>query len=60
MSDFGDFFGAIGDMIGGAIEAREGVNAFMGREGGEGYASQTETYDRVLTGGKRELNINDV
>ena len=60
MSDFGDFFGAIGDMIGGAIETREGVNAFFGRREGEGYVSQTETYDRTLTGAKRELNINDV
>ena len=57
MSDFGDLFGAIGDMIGGAIEGRE----LLGRGGeGEGYVSQTETYDRVLTGEKRLLNVNDV
>ena len=60
MSGFGDLFGAIGDLIGGAIEAREGLEAFRGGGEGPAYASQTETYDRVLTGNKRVLNVNDV
>ena len=58
MDSFGDLFGAIGEAIGGAVEARE---AFGGRERErDGYISQTETYDRTLAGAKRELNVNDV
>ena len=56
MDGWGDLFGAIGDAIGGAVESRE----MFGRREREGYASQTETYDRVLTGDKKEVNVNDV
>jgi hypothetical protein len=60
-----------GDLIGRLIEvvtdaATEGAEAGVfpwgspGREGGaQGEPSATATYDRVLTGARRDLNIND-
>ncbi len=55
MEGFGELFKTIGEAISGAIEERE----MFGGESGYGEHSQTETYDRVLTGDKRELNVND-
>ncbi len=60
MSGFGDLFGALGDLIGGAMEIGAG-EAVAGAVQGERpeVRSQTETYDRMLAGAKRELDIND-
>jgi hypothetical protein len=63
MDGFGELFKAFGEMISGAAE--EGgigevvAGALMGGEARAQTRSATETYDRVLAGRRRELNVND-
>ena len=63
MDGFGELFKAFGEMLGGAAE--EGgigeviAGTLAGREMRGETGSTTETYDRVLAGRRRELNVND-
>ena len=61
---FGDLFGMFRDVIGAAedLGVADAISAAV-TGGGEPSAgrgeSATATYDRVLTGGKRNLGVND-
>ncbi len=68
MSDFGDLFGGLGDMLGGIFggagaEASEGVmglsEMFSSEGSPERRGSELVSYERFLCGGPRALNIND-
>ena len=61
MDSFGDLLGGLFEMIGGerTVDAIAEGAALMG-DGREEPRSMTETYDRVLAGRRRELDINDL
>lgn len=59
MDGFGELFKGIGEALTGALEGREVLGGASEALGGEERVV-TETYERVLTGGRRTPNVNDL